>query len=337
MTTRIRDLKHRPVHQPQPPSVTFGLWTQRVLEPAWISRRLTQHTCRDLRLPKSKERIAAFAHHNRIDYRDIERCADAADEKACWSRFDSLNEFFTRRRRELPRVSRNTTRLHSPADAYVIYQSPTDVHRRVWIKGRQFSVPQLFGGTTASAHLPDYHLLIFRLAPHHYHRFHVPLAARVLALKVLGQEYFSVDPKIVNSRIDVYTRNVRMVLKLETPAGEWVYLAIVGATCVGSIVLTHPALLRAFGAQTGRTELNDAILRGQGTFTFRHPPTLRLHEELGYFQFGGSTLVLLAPVAYALLEAGDIVRTHSTREWETEVQVGDALLSCAKTKKNPPK
>jgi phosphatidylserine decarboxylase len=323
----IRDLSGNEIQQPKPFANAAGIRLQKWLEPARVSRYITQR-CARFQEPESHQWIAEYAKQYHIRPEEIAQCRNCSSPQACWNQFPTLNDFFIRVRTGLPRVvsSRTARVVASPADAYTMYLSTSDVRDRVWIKGSHFSVEELFTARERLAPETQYHLFIFRLAPHHYHRFHSPLSGSIVALKSAGTEYFSVDPQIVGSRVNVYTRNVRVVVQLELPSGDSVFLAIVGATCVGSIRFSFPSLVEQYRRETGHAELTDHTIPNQG-YLFRRKVPIGLHAELGYFQYGGSTVILCAPAdAFDLSPSALIIRKHSRDSCETDVRVGEPVL-----------
>ena len=105
--------------------------------------------------------------------------------------------------------------------------------------------------------------LVVRLAPYDYHRFHFPADGQVSQTQWIDGTYHSVNPVALACVPDVFHRNRRSVCELTTPAFGRIAYIEVGAINVASIVQTH---------SIGPCE------RGQ---------------EKGFFQFGGSTVVLL--------------------------------------------
>jgi len=322
----IRDLQGRVIIPPQPKWTATALHLQKWFEPAKASRAVTLR-CNRFREPESVKWIPWFASQYNIQPRDIEGCASLSPTD-CWARFQSLNDFFTRIRTGLPRVSRGVRpTVVSPADAYTMYLTSRNVRDKVWIKGTHMSLDELFANRRTSPADLKYHLFIFRLAPHHYHRFHAPVTGRIVAMKRVGTEYFSVDPVVVRSRLNVYTRNVRVIVQIQTYTGSTLFLAIIGATCVGSIQLSLPALVKRFSQETGHAELNDHTLTERAYF-FRKPVPIRLNEEIGYFQYGGSTIVMSLPwEEFQWTSSMRPVRTHSAQHIETELAVGFPLLT----------
>jgi phosphatidylserine decarboxylase len=105
---------------------------------------------------------------------------------------------------------------------------------------------------------------IFRLAPQDYHRFHIPVDGVMGEPRPVDGEYYTVNPMAIRSALDVYGENVRVVVPIDSVRHGRVMVVCVGAMMVGSTVIT-----RKQGEQVKRA------------------------EELGYFKFGGSTILLL--------------------------------------------
>lgn len=291
---------------------------------------------------KTFRSVEHFAKTYKINSKTIKGCENVS-EKECWKQFPSINDFFIRQRVNLPPTSRSAAYnsylissykkatgitkpapsirrrvIVSPADNYCICLQSTSVSNKLWIKGKNFTIQKLFSRTDI---IPDnYYLSIFRLAPHHYHRFHCPVSGKILSMYYIGSEYYSVHPIMVNSSIDVYTDNIRLVLEIQTTLNEILYMAIIGATCVGSIEITHPGIL--------------SILKKHKVYAnffkekigFKEPPSIELNDELGNFQFGGSTIVLYCPLSYKPTIIGKTVLTNSLSKKETFLQVGDVIM-----------
>jgi len=77
-------------------------------------------------------------------------------------------------------------------------------------------------------------------------------------------EYYTVNPMAIRSTLDVYGENIRVVVPIDSVAHGRVMVICVGAMMVGSTVITR---------RTGEN--------------------VRRAEELGYFKFGGSTILIL--------------------------------------------
>lgn len=104
-------------------------------------------------------------------------------------------------------------------------------------------------------------------------------------------QYYTVNPMAIRSSLDVFGENVRMIIPLESPEFGTLLMIPIGAMMVGSIILD----------------------RKEGDFVKRG-------EELGYFKFGGSTVVLVVPSKALTLDAD--LSKNSADGIETLVKVG---------------
>lgn len=209
--------------------------------------------------------------------------------------FKSFNEFFYRALKpgSRPCASPNDPKIIvSPADCRSVVFNTVDTATRVWVKGRDFTVKRLLG----SAYPDDAKLYeggalgIFRLAPQDYHRFHIPVDGVLDKPKLIKGEYYTVNPMAIRSALDVYGENVRIVCPIDSPTFGRVMVICIGAMMVGSTVIT---------AEEG--------------------PVKRV-DELGYFQFGGSTLVVLFEPGKMRWDE-DLVN-NSKQALETLIRVG---------------
>lgn len=184
--------------------------------------------------------------------------------------FKNFNEFFYRALKPDARpcsAPENPHIIVSPADCRSMVFNRVDIATNVWIKGREFSVKRLLGDAyPEDAHRYEHGgaLGIFRLAPQDYHRFHIPVDGIMRKPKLIEGEYYTVNPMAIRSALDVYGENVRVIVPIDSPTHGRVMVICVGAMMVGSTVIT-----RQEGEEVKRA------------------------EELGYFKFGGSTIVLL--------------------------------------------
>jgi phosphatidylserine decarboxylase len=311
----------------------------------------------------------------------MEKCKDIADEPCpvdvtgkdcninketkCLTRFDSMNDLFVRVRTGLPAGEGERLTVASPADCFcTAFESETSA-KKLWIKGREFTLKGMFfedkiarslmgrlmgkfGATDRTEDTPavpesagfdssKLGVVIFRLAPSHYHRYHAPVSGRILSIRKLGSRYLSVQPTIVNdSGTNVYTENVRVIVTVQLDNGSKFYIAIIGATCVGSIVLTLSGLVSNAEVKEKlnindrlgfsdkslddvNTKLND-VLRSTDI-------RMKQNEEMGYFQYGGSTIVCAYEHdKFEFTKLGVEIKVRSTYEDETEIVVGDTIL-----------
>lgn len=184
-------------------------------------------------------------------------------------KFRNFNEFFYRELKPNARPCSAPDKpkiVVSPADCRSVVFNSIDDATKIWVKGREFSIARLLGPAYPQdvKRYTGGSLGIFRLAPQDYHRFHIPVDGIMDKPKLIEGEYYTVNPMAIRSALDVYSENVRIVVPIDSIAHGRVMVICVGAMMVGSTVITRKA-----GENVQRS------------------------EELGYFKFGGSTILLL--------------------------------------------
>ena len=210
--------------------------------------------------------------------------------------FTSFNDFFTRRLRPGARpVVADPRRLASPADgrtfAYVDVQGDTLLPA----KGHKISLRELLADDAEAARFAGGTVIIVRLCPADYHRFHFPCAGVASAARTIAGPLESVSPIALTRGHAILDRNKRDVAYIDSPAfGRVAYLEI-GAMFVGSIVQTY------------------------------RPGPVAAGDEKGCFEFGGSTVILVLEPGRVTIDA-DLV--DSTRRGvEVLLRMGEAIGS----------
>ena len=183
--------------------------------------------------------------------------------------FKNFNEFFYRALKPGARpcsAPENPRIIVSPSDCRSVVFNRIDEATKIWVKGRDFTVERLLGKAYPedAKRYAGGSLGVFRLAPQDYHRFHIPVDGVMGEPRTIAGEYYTVNPMAIRSALDVYGVNVRVCVPIDSIAHGRVMVICVGAMMVGSTVIT-----RKKGEHVKRA------------------------EELGYFKFGGSTLLLL--------------------------------------------
>ena len=210
--------------------------------------------------PASARDIESFINFHQLDMNEVLLPLES---------FKSFNQFFYRALKPDARpcsAPENPKIIVSPADCRTVVFNKMDDATSIWVKGREFSIGRLLGKAYPEDAKRYTHgaLGIFRLAPQDYHRFHIPVDGIMGTPKQIDGEYYTVNPMAIRSALDVYGENIRVVVPIDSVAHGRVMVVCVGAMMVGSTVITAKA-----GEKVSRT------------------------EELGYFKFGGSTILLL--------------------------------------------
>ncbi|KAH6652838.1 phosphatidylserine decarboxylase-domain-containing protein [Truncatella angustata] len=240
--------------------------------------------------PASREDIPGFIKFHNLNMNEVLLPLEE---------FKNFNEFFYRALKPNARpcsAPDDPNILVSPADCRSVVFNSVDSATSVWVKGREFSIKRLLGDAYPED-VPRYErgaLGIFRLAPQDYHRFHIPVDGILRTPKLIEGEYYTVNPMAIRSALDVYGENVRVICPIDTPNHGRVMVICVGAMMVGSTVIT-----RQDGEEVHRA------------------------EELGYFKFGGSTIVLLFEEGKMLFD--DDLVDNSNSAVETLISVGMSI------------
>ena len=177
--------------------------------------------------------------------------------------FVSFNDFFTRKLKPEARPIASSDAV-IPADArYWFYENMTD-NTDFLVKGERLNQNILIANDALAKEFEGGAALIARLCPSDYHRFHFPVDCIPGEPKLINGPLFSVNPIAIQQNIRYLTENKRILTILKSPLfGKIAYIEI-GATSVGSIKETYTP--------------NVPVLKG---------------SEKGYFEFGGSSLILL--------------------------------------------
>jgi len=167
--------------------------------------------------------------------------------------------------------------LVSPADCRMMCFPEVMDATKVWIKGEKFTMEGLLGprGNDLASRYVSGSMVICRLAPQDYHRWHWPVNGRVKQITKIDGTLFTVNPIAICKNVDVFTQNKRDVIEIDSEAFGNMVLIAVGATMVGSIhLLCEP----------------EPLVKG---FAATEPKPHKKGDQQGYFAFGGSTVICL--------------------------------------------
>jgi phosphatidylserine decarboxylase len=235
----------------------------------------------------SRRKIEPFIHKFGIDMSEFEP-----------GPFASFNDFFVRRflpgKREF---AREPGRLAAFAEARYLAWERVDKAQTFPVKGEFLSAAALLGDEARARPFEGGPLVIARLCPVDYHRFHFPDDGETdTAYRVPGRLH-SVNPMALAARGDILCTNERHVSLLRTKNfGRLAYVEV-GAMCVGLIVQSHLD--------------SKPFKRG---------------DEKGYFLFGASTVVVLGEPGAWRPDAD--LRERTAARQETLVRLGEGIAEC---------
>lgn len=207
--------------------------------------------------------------------------------------FVSFNDFFTRKIKEGRRfVTGDDSVLVSPADGKVSVYEITNSNFFV-IKNSVYNVDSLLRDKKLAERYMGGYALIVRLSVDDYHRYIYPCSGYKSHDRHIKGFLHTVNP-VVNRYVPVYKENSRTYCMLRSDNFGDVIQMEVGALMVGKIS----------NANSGKGK----VRRG---------------EEKGYFEFGGSTIVLLLEKDKAEIY-GDLIK-NTQEGCETIVRQGEPL------------
>ncbi|MGL6064940.1 MAG: phosphatidylserine decarboxylase [Fusobacteriaceae bacterium] len=211
------------------------------------------------------------------------------------SEFKTFNEFFIRELKEGARpIDVNENHLVSPADGKIFaYQNIAEVSN-FFIKGEEFTLEEFFKDKILAEKYKNGALVIVRLAPIDYHRFHFPADGTISEGKKIHGYYYSVSTYAIRKNFRIYCENKREYSILKTKKFGDIVIAEIAATMVGGIKQSYKE--------------NTEIKKG---------------EEKGCFFFGGSTTILLFEKNKIVIDE-DILK-NSQNSIETKVFMGEKI------------
>lgn len=190
------------------------------------------------------------------------------------SSFQSFNEFFIRKLAPGARpFTQDPKVVILPTDARYLAYSTAEHREHFLIKEKKFSLRKLLEDEALANQYEKGIMVIARLCPTDYHRFHFPCDCIPSSPKLIKGALYSVNLLALKRKIEFLTENKRFITQLKTELFGTILFIEIGATYVGSIHQTHPP--------------NQFAEKGQ---------------EKGYFSFGGSCVILLFEPNRILLE-----------------------------------
>lgn len=236
--------------------------------------------------PLSKKNITTFIESYRIDASEFEKSVD---------QFQSFNDFFIRHLKKKARpIESRVNHATCPADGrYLCFQNINQV-KGFWIKGKKFDLKTFLNDSKLEKLYRDGSMVIARLCPSDYHRFHFPVSGIAQKPKLINGALFSVNPIALYKNFLILQENKRVITLIDSDYFGTVAYVEIGATNVGSI---HQ--------------------------TYHEGSTIHKGDEKGFFSFGGSCVVLL--FEKGKIELDDDLCENTLKGFETKALVGQSL------------
>lgn len=180
--------------------------------------------------------------------------------------YPSFNSFFIRHLKpELRPIVQEPNQIACPVDGIISQVGKIEENQLLQAKGYYYSVNDLLGSSDKANLFLNGDFATFYLAPHDYHRVHMPLSGKLLETIYIPGKLFSVNQTTARSVSSLFTRNERLVCFFETEKFP-IAIVLVGAMIVGAI-------------RTSWKKENGVV-------------SLQRGDEMGYFKLGSTVIVL---------------------------------------------
>ncbi len=213
--------------------------------------------------------------------------------------FKTFNDFFHRALKPGARpIAPGGKVAVLPADGRHLAFQNVDATDGFYAKGQRFDLASFLGDPALAAEFAGGSLLISRLCPVDYHRFHFPVGGTAGEARLVHGYLYSVSPIALRRKLDYLWQNKRMVTLVESPVFGKVAVCEIGATMVGSIVQTYLAGENVpKGAEKGLFKFG-----GSCVITIFQPGRIRFDADL--VEQGAQGLEVYARMGERLGEAG---------------------------------
>lgn len=209
--------------------------------------------------------------------------------------YQTFNEFFYRKLKPEARpIDNSFDSMVFPADGrHLGFQDISKINQ-IYVKGQAFDLNSFLQSSKLAKIFEGGSLVISRLCPVDYHRFHFPADGEYNGTDLINGSLYSVSPIALRQNISYFWQNKRYLSLLCNPSFGQIAQVAVGATCVGT-----------------------------ATFTSLEKDYAKKGDEWGYFSFGGSCIVTLFEKGRVALSQ-DLINA-SNRGLELYAKMGEKM------------
>jgi phosphatidylserine decarboxylase len=192
--------------------------------------------------------------------------------------YPSFDAFFTRPLKKGARAI-SSDPIVSPSDGKLSCFGRIDTGAQIHVKGQLYEAGELIGDAADAKRYSGGQFAVVYLAPGDYHRVHSPVDGKVTLLRGIPGDLYPVNSIGERYVPQLFVRNNRVAIIIDTEQLGRVTVVMVGATIVGRISVTAmPGPSVPPGAHA--VEPGFPVARG---------------DEIGMFHLGSTAVVLLEP------------------------------------------
>lgn len=230
--------------------------------------------------------IKKFVAHNKINLKDYPR-----------KRYKSFNDFFTRKIKPGARpIDVTKDALISPCDCKATIH-PINDNSIFSIKNTEYTLRSLLRSPSLAEEFKGGYAYLLRLTVDDYHRYIYAVSGKKSKQYKIKGTFHTVNP-VANDYLPIYKENSREYCLISSNEYDKIIQMEVGALMVGKITNHNKAA-------------NSNVVKGQ---------------EKGYFEFGGSTIILLTKKG-TFVPRNDILQ-NTQNGYETILHQGQLIGLC---------
>ncbi len=255
----------------------------RLLLKILVQPNISRASARFLSSSFSRWLVPVFVKKNRIDL---------SYYKVPVGGYQSFNDFFTRRMKE-KYICHSRCELVSPCDGLL---TVSDIKKDsiFYIKHTRYDLKELLQNEELAQEYQGGTAFIFRLTPSHYHRYLWTTTGTLCEKKKIKGILHSVQP-VCHEKTKVFIQNTREYTVIDNDVLGKVIQMEIGALLVGKI-------------SNYNYEMYQMVYSGQ---------------EKGYFEYGGSSIVVLTKERIGLSEE---IQDRYIKGMEISVMIGEKLM-----------
>lgn len=251
-------------------------WLPKRVLSRWIGKLCRQHWSRKL--------IPYYVRRFDIDLKPVKKPVNE---------FEHLLAFFIRELRPEARpIAEGDDVIVSPVDGTISQVGMIEKGMLFQAKGKTYSLEELLGQRHehVTSFLGGCFMTIY-LSPSDYHRIHMPFDGKIVACTHIPGNLYPVNKFGVNYITDLFVANERLVTYIDSRVCGNIALVKVGATNVGSIKVCYDQNITT----------NQKVKKVMHQI-YEPAHVLRKGDELGWFEFGSTVILLFEQDQIAFME-----------------------------------
>ena len=204
--------------------------------------------------------------------------------------YETLNELFTRELTKPREFDKYDNSIISPVDGLVTECGQIKDGTSYQIKGMEYKIEELLGHN----HSEDIDILEngdfvnIYLSPKDYHRYHMPMALKMVSTTHIPGKLYPVNKRYLNKKKNLFIENERVIVKTVDSKGKIHFLVLVGALNVGKMVVSFENRIKTNIDTTKSTHYPYT-----DNHIYDNKMKLKKGDLFGWFEMG-STIVMLS-------------------------------------------